>query len=135
MSDRVRALTVLVAVFLLGCLVGGGLFIAWTSRFLSPESGPFFGQPPPLQPWTAALKLTSEQELKFREIMNESRRKIDAVMQEDAPKMAAIRAEMNQKLLAILNENQKKQFETSIRRFEERRPELNRNGPRNPPSF
>ncbi len=102
MNERLRALTVLAAVFLLGCLVSGGLFYAWSSRFLARESGPFVGPPSP-QNWTAALKLSPGQETRFRDVMNESRLKIDAVMEENAPKMEAIRAEMNRKLITILD--------------------------------
>ncbi len=134
MNERLRALTVLAAVFILGCLVGGGLFCALSSRFLAREPGPFFGPPPP-QNWTAALKLAPDQGVKFREVMKESRLKIDVVMQGNAPRMEAIRAEMNQKLSAILNDDQKKEFQALVRRFEERIPPWKKDHPSNPPPF
>lgn len=67
--------------------------------------------------------------------MNESRLKIDAVMEENAPKMEAIRAEMNQKLIAILDSDQKKEFQSLVRRFEERMPSWKKDHRRSPPPF
>jgi Spy/CpxP family protein refolding chaperone len=134
MNVRLRALTLLAAVFLMGCLVSGGLFYVWSSRFIARDSGPFLGPPSP-QNWTEALKLSPRQEEQFREIMSESRLKIDAVMQENGPKMEAIRAEMNRKLIAILNDGQKKEFQELVRRFEERMPSWKQDHPRNPPPF
>jgi Spy/CpxP family protein refolding chaperone len=132
-NERIRALLVLIAVFLLGCLVGGGTFYFWSASTYAARPGPFasfrrFGDRPPSMAET--LKLSPDQEVKFREIMGESRRKVDEAMAANAPKLEAIRLEMHNKLLSILNEEQKKKFESFTKEFESRRPI-----PRRPPPF
>ena len=125
MNDRLRALAVLLAVFLLGCLVSGGLFYFCSAHLLPDRPGPFGFREPPL-PMEQVLNLSSDQRIKFREIMNESREKFDAAMAENAPKLRVLRAEMHDKLLAILDEEQKKKFEEFTKQFENRRGDFKR---------
>jgi Spy/CpxP family protein refolding chaperone len=128
MTDHTRAVAVLIAVFLLGCLVGGAGFYFWSPRVDVPGPGPFqfAGRPP--RPLNELLKLSPEQEVKFREIMGESRKKIDSAMSANAPRLEAIRAEMHRQVLAILNDEQKQKFEAFTAEFERRRE-------RRPPPF
>ncbi len=129
MSDRSRALAVLVAVFLLGCVVGAGGFSIWSARSsLADRSGRVgpLARRDPQKKLAEVLKLTAEQEVKFREIMAESRQQIEAVRKENAPKMEAIRSEMDKKLMAILNDDQKSKFEAFRKEMEQRRESMRR---------
>jgi Spy/CpxP family protein refolding chaperone len=125
MNERIRALLVLIAVFLLGCIVGGSAFYFWSARTYAAHPGPFgpFGAGGDRPPSIAdMLALSPEQETQFRQIMGESRRKLDEAMAENAPKLEAIRIEMHNRLVSILDEEQKKKFESFTREFERRRP-------------
>jgi uncharacterized membrane protein len=127
MTDRPRALIVLIAVFLLGGIVGTGGTYLWMKKSPAPERvempgrrpGPSQGRPRMQE----LLQLTPEQESQFGKIMAESRRqmealraeqqpKIEAVLSERQPKMEAIIADTNRKVMAILNKDQQKKFES-----------------------
>lgn len=126
MTDRPRALIILVAVFLLGGIVGVA-----ASYFLLKDSAtarvqPFVGNMPqmrgPGRPKVSELlELTPEQEVRFREIMEESRRKLAELQKEQLPKIEAIRKETNRKISEILNEDQRKKFESFTKEWESRR--------------
>ncbi len=141
MTDRPRALAVLISIFLAGCIVGATGFFLWAKK--QPESLPFrppnagnFRRPPgprggPGNPWTQTLQLTPEQEKSVMGIMQESNRQLDALQKEYDPRYSAVRAEhepkiraiiddRNRKIAAVLNEDQKKKFEEYQKRFEER---------------
>lgn len=136
MTDRPRALIVLIAVFLLGCLSGvlGGYI--WSKRSAA--------EPPPMmrdgrqargpgrQRMPNFLSLTPEQERRFREIMEESRRKLMELQKEQMPKVEAIRNETNRKFLEILDEEQRRKFEAFLKEWENRR-ERGPRGPESPP--
>ena len=126
MSDRMRALTVLVAVFLLGCLVGvAGFFVGGNKVVVAGgPRGEAYGRGP--QRLAERLQMSPDQEVRFREIMAESRKQLEAVRAESAPKAAAIRADMNNKLLAILNDDQKKKFDEFLKEMESRREHMRR---------
>jgi Spy/CpxP family protein refolding chaperone len=78
------------------------------------------------------LKLTPEQDARFREIMAESFRELgklrtkqepifrqlDQLRQEQEPQLEAIRTETNRKLMTILNEEQKKKFSEFLKETE-----------------
>ncbi len=121
MSDRTRAVMVLLAVFLLGCVVGGGATFIWRNKVVIANSprGDAYRRGP--QRLVERLQLSSEQEKRFREIMDSSRKQLEAVRAESAPKAAAIRAEMNKEVLAILNDDQKVKFEEFLKEMETRR--------------
>jgi hypothetical protein len=140
MTDRPRALAVLISIFLAGCIVGAIGFFFWAKK--QPESLPFrpnaasFRTPPGPRggqgnPWTQMLQLTPEQEKSIMQIMQEADRQLDvlqreyeprysAVKDEHEPKVRAILDDRNRKFTAVLNENQKKKFEEFQKRFEER---------------
>ncbi len=136
MSARVRALAVLLAVFLVGFSGGFGTYLVMKSRAPAPN-GPNRGPgarerngPPRL---FEQLDLSASQRTQLESIMKEFRPqfeavraeerkkldpieaeyrpKFDAVRAEMAPKFEAIRTEMNRKISGILDENQKKKFE------------------------
>ena len=118
MSSRLRALSVLIAVFLTGMVIGSGSLHLWL------KSHPAY-RPIPDRMFAYShhrlpelLQLSPEQERRFREIMGESRQKFDAAWTECAPKFGTIRAEMHAKILAILDNEQKKRFETFLNEME-----------------
>jgi len=153
MTDRPRALAVLIAVFLLGCIVGAGGSYLWLRSSRSTERRAMQGFPPgppqggrqSRQRMRELLQLTPEQEEKFGEIMAESRKqmdavraqdqpKIEAIFSEQQPKIQAIFAETNRKLMSVLNQDQQKKFEALWKEMSKRRgrsPYGGRNGERN----
>jgi Spy/CpxP family protein refolding chaperone len=139
MTDRPRALAVLAAVFLAGCIVGTTGSYFWLKRPMEiPVRARETGPPPrgPERPrLPELLKLSQEQEKRFGEIMAESRKQLDALRAEQAPKIEAIRAETNHKLLSVLNEEQKEKFTAFMKRMEEERRQAprRRGGPEPPP--
>ena len=121
MSSRVRALSVLIAVFLLGLVIGSGSVYLWLEKH--PGSGPIPDRMGGRHHRLAEfLQLSPEQEVRLREIMDESRRKFAPAWTESAEKFREIRAEMDAKIFAILNEDQKKRFHTFLKDMELRRP-------------
>lgn len=133
MSDRPRALAVLVAVFLLGGVVGSAGFYYW---FGKPQNVPFANgrnglQPMSERPPTLAerLELTPDQEKQYKEIMSETWKQFDSLRTEQeetrralrakqAPKIEEIWAETNRKFSAILNQEQKKKFDAFLKEME-----------------
>ena len=141
MTDRPRALAVLIALFLLGCVLGSaGSYIYLQNRtdqtvreFRGGRPEFERGQGPGRQRFTDMLQLTPEQEGRFREIMAESRKQLDALRMEQGPKIEAIRAETNRKLMSVLNEEQKKKFSAFLEEMAKRRPPRMGRGMEPPP--
>jgi len=130
-TDRPRALAVLIAVFLLGCILGSaGSYMYLRNRPDQPfvrgmqggRPGPERGQGTGRQGFSDMLQLTPEQEGQFREIMAESRKQLDALRMEQGPKIEAIRTETNRKLMSVLNEEQKRKFSAFLEDMAKRRP-------------
>jgi|WetSurMetagenome_2_1015567.scaffolds.fasta_scaffold70686_2 hypothetical protein len=152
-KDRPRALTVLIAVFFLGCLAGFAGSYFWLKKspdLLVSRRSPDFRNgamkndhlPRPEPPnFRGMLQLTPEQYAQFQKIIGESRSKMtefrkqtdDFHFEQDA-KIKAVLSEMNHKLSLILNEEQKKKFAAWQKEFENtrRRPPRGRDVP--PPS-
>ena len=138
MTDRPRALAVLIAVFLVGCIAGAAGSYYWLKqdtvvRTRHREEGSPGSQG--RQRWMdllRSLQLTPEQDARFREIMMESwkemeplrkqmepvRRQLDTMREEQFAKIDAIRAETNRKFAAILNQEQKKKFDSFLKESE-----------------
>jgi hypothetical protein len=112
-KDRVWALIVLIAVFILGCLLGAtGSYWGFT-KYSKPQFPFRAGGPPPPHGrprLPKLLEMTSEQEARFEEIMKESRKRLDALQMEQRPKIEAVLEETNQKIASILNEKQQKKY-------------------------
>jgi hypothetical protein len=128
MTDRPRALAVLIAVFLSGCIIGAGASNFWLNKSRDQArqtiqgfpSGP---SPEGRQRMQELLQLTPEQESQFSKIMAESRRqmdtvraqdqpKIEAIFSEQQPKIEAIAADTNRQVMSILNKDQQGRFES-----------------------
>ena len=128
MSNRPRALAVLIAVFLLGGIVGSAGSYFWFGNLRSTpveraRNGP--PQMPERKTLPELLNLTPDQVTRFREIMSEARQKLGALRieheelsQEQAPKIEQIWADTNRKFSAILNEEQKEKFEAFLKEME-----------------
>jgi uncharacterized membrane protein len=136
MNPRIRALTVLVAVFLVGGALGGTLYHLWspttsaTTETAPPRpAGERDRRPPRLD---QMLQLSPEQDTRFKEIMTDARRQFDASRKEQDDRFEAIRADMNTKILAILNHQQKEKFQAFLKDVESKRP---RHRPPEPPAM
>lgn len=126
-DDRPRALAVLVAVFLIGILLGVAGSHFWLksstdmSRSLNRKSPlPSNGQPLEIP----EFHLTSEQEQKLRKIWKETGEKLRALMEEQSELMAEgekkkenIWVENDRRVRAELNEEQKAIFDPWIEKF------------------
>jgi hypothetical protein len=123
-NDRPRALAVLIAVFLLGGILGSAGTYFWLRKHpglqieaqrTNAPSAPGRARRPDL------LQLTPDQQARFGEIMTESRKQLDALRIEQIPKIEAIRSETNRRLSSILNEEQRKKFDAFLKEMESRR--------------
>jgi hypothetical protein len=149
-KDRPRALAVLIAVFLLGCLAGSSGSYFWLKkshdsdwrppdfRDNAMKNGPWPRPEPPN--FAAILGLTKEQETRFKEIvaeyrkrMAELRKQTNAYHFEQDEKIRSNLSEMNRELTAILNEKQKKKFAAWQKEFENTRRRPPRRGDFPPP--
>ena len=139
MTDRPRALAVLLAVFLVGCLAGASGSYYYLKHNADAQSHRRQEGPPGFQGrqrWLdllRSLQLTPDQDARFKEIMMESwkqmdplrkqgdplRKQLDAMRAEQMPKIEAIRAETNQKISAILNPEQRKKFDAFLKEAED----------------
>lgn len=125
MNERPRAIAVLIAVFLVGCMAGSAGSYFWLRRSLA---GPMqsadrmmprhFRRGPHLP---ELLSLTPEQDARFRQVMDELREQLQALDVERAPKIDRLRIETNRRLSAILSEEQRRKFESFIKEMEARR--------------
>ncbi len=134
MNARVRALAVLVAVFLFGASVGIGGYQLIRSKVSAVSSqdrppsrdrgGPRLRDLLDLSPGQQAQfeSIMKEFRTQFEAVRAEERKKLDpieaefrpkfeAVRAEMAPKFDAVRSEMNRRIASLLNEDQKKKFE------------------------
>lgn len=138
MTDRPRALAVLITVFLLGCIIGSAGFYYWFSRSQEIPDIPLANgrgglpQMPEHPRLPEILQLTQKQEESFREIMAESRQLTEPLMIErqemekelrdrQGPKYNEIWAETNRKFRDILTEEQKAKYDAFWKEREEMR--------------
>jgi hypothetical protein len=136
-KDRPRALAVLIAVFLGGCIIGSSGSFFWLRLRYKSEIEKFGIFPPRRSPerrLSEELQLTPEQNTRYLEISAEFRRGLDAIRVEQAPKFEKIKSDFNRKLSEILNEEQRNKFEAFLKRMErERRPPDDGRRPEPPP--
>jgi len=141
-TDRPRALAVLIAVFLLGCVLGSaGSYMWFRSRPVVEPRMTRGGQRggSPMARLTELLKLTPEQDAKRREIMAESFKELnklraiqepkveplfhqlEELRKEQEPQIDALLSGTNRKIMAILNPEQQKKFADFLKDAENRR--------------
>jgi len=134
-KDRVRACIVLIAVFILGCLLGAaGSYLGVKKYSKHQAAARDYGPPPPhgRPRLPELLEMTHDQEVRFGEIMKESRRRLDALRMEQRPKIEAIIEETNQKISSILNEKQQKKYQeflNDLKKWRSKEPHGSRFGP------
>lgn len=117
MKDRMRALIVLIAVFVLGCFLGATGSYFWFAKYAkSPIAARENGPPPPhgRPRLPELLEMTHDQESQVGEIMKESRRQLDALQTEQRPKIEAVLEATNRKISSILDEKQKAKYKTFL---------------------
>ena len=129
MRDRPRALAVLVAIFLIGILIGAAGSYLWLKS--SADSSRFSDNrrptpPPPDKPESPKfpeLNLTPDQEQKFREIGMETRGKMNAFIEEQRAALDKQRDsifwENVSKARAILDEEQKGMYNDWVEKMRE----------------
>ncbi len=111
MKDRARALAVMIAILLAGCLLGIASLRIWERGFRG-RDGSFLT--PRAQGQTERLakrfRLSAEQEAQLKAILEDSRRQINNGRAELETKLETIRKQTNEKIAAILNDEQKEAF-------------------------
>jgi hypothetical protein len=116
-KDRIRALIVLIAVFIFGCFLGAaGSYFGFEKYYKSSLATREDGPPPPhgRPRLPELLGMTHDQEVRFKEIMKESRRQLDALQMEQRPKINAIREATDQKISSILDKKQQIKYQTFL---------------------
>jgi Spy/CpxP family protein refolding chaperone len=112
MKNRLRALAVILAVLLIGCLLGIGGY-HFLGRGLDNQAA--VSDARRIQSHTgrlaSRLQLTKEQEEQLKAILEDSRRQINTGRAEWESNMQAIRAKTNKKISAILNDEQRRMFQ------------------------
>ena len=122
MTTRKRALAVLIAAFLLGCLVGAAGFRYWGQKdvgragFRTDSQG--MDRLPQLE---HLLQLTSDQQAKLKDIYSDLRRRMNAQRADMDSRYETLRKETNSRIAAILTDEQKKEFEQYLKDAEGRR--------------
>jgi uncharacterized membrane protein len=130
-TDRPRALIVLIAVFLVGCLMGSAGSYYWLRKSPGSQAGVKEDPRPPVQvrrKLPELLQLTTDQEQRFREIMAESRKQLEKLRIEQAQQIEAVRSETDRKFTAILNEEQKEKFAAFQKEIKDRKKRPSRGG-------
>jgi hypothetical protein len=135
MNNRVRALESLIAIFLVGLIIGVGGALLWVDRGPqdatdagSRSSGGYRKNSVKL---SDLLHLTPEQDARIKAIFDDTRRQSAALSKEMGPKFEAIRTEANNKIAAILNDDQKKIWEQFLKQKNESRDRSGRGSGRN----
>lgn len=134
MTNRPQALAVLVAVFLLGNILGATGSYYWFKRASVLENKAVDNSRPPMPErtnWRRLLDLTPNQEESIKKIMSERWKqwetlrqeqapKIEALQKEQAPKVEAFWAETNRQISSVLSEEQRKKFSELVKEMEKR---------------
>lgn len=115
MSNRARAVAVLIAVLIAGCLIGILGFHEWAESYGWGHDALSGRRPDVESRFAQRLELSPEQQKQLKEILAESRRQIDATRAEMGKKFDEIRAGANTKIAAILTDEQKKKFEQLLK--------------------
>jgi hypothetical protein len=132
-KDRMRALIVLVAVFVFGCFLGATGSYFWFAKYSQfPNAMRETGPPPPhgRPRLPELLEMTHAQEVQFGEIMKESRRQLDALQMDQRPKIEAVLEASNQKISSILDEKQLIKYQAFLKELKKWRSREPRGGGR-----
>jgi hypothetical protein len=145
MNSRIRALAVLIAVFLIGTSAGiiGYRFYVNKTQAVSSAAPPKTdrSQRPHMQD---LLSMSPEQKTKFAEIWKEFRpqfealraeqeKKFDTVRADFDPRYEELRAEVNRRIMSILDNEQKEKFEALQKEMNSKRGRRRPDHPGPPP--
>jgi Spy/CpxP family protein refolding chaperone len=112
MKNRTRAFAVIVAVLLIGCVLGIAGYHFYERRLQKDPDGTTTGH---ISGHTGRLadrlQLTEDQERQLNKILEESRQQIDGGRRELESKLQEIRTKTNERIATILNDEQKKKFQ------------------------
>jgi Spy/CpxP family protein refolding chaperone len=114
-----RAYIYFIATFLLGVVVGGAgvFFYGWNWGHWHRRSG----RERIVRRLTRDLNLSDTQVEQFKQIMDETRKKLRELRTQVGPEFEAIREEGHDRVRQILNPEQLEKFNALIRRHEQRR--------------
>lgn len=122
MISRKNAIAVLIAVLLIGCLVGASGIWLWEKKIRDNAMiNDRYTQYDYSIRFIDQLHITPEQETNLKEILEDSRIKINACRIEMQSRMDAIRVDTNNRIAALLDKDQKSMFERLVREAEARR--------------
>lgn len=115
MKNRTSALAVIVAVLLIGCILGiAGYRFFERGSHGRPADAAVGRIPGHTGRLVEQLQLTGEQEKQLGIILEDSRRQIESGRIEWDSKLQEIRTKTNEKIAAILNDQQKQKFQTIL---------------------
>ena len=122
MTSRKNAVAVLAAVLFTGCLLGALGFWLWETRAGNGTgmNTRYDGHDYSYRIFDR-LQLTSDQEKKLGEILDDSRREINDCRMEMQERMDEIRDDTNARIAAVLDETQRSTFESLIKQAESQR--------------
>jgi Spy/CpxP family protein refolding chaperone len=125
---RWKATILVVAVFLLGVVLGGAaLYMARSVWGDGPSRGPHFGPPGPerdarvVEQMTRDLDLTPEQQAQLAASLEETRKQMNAVYDSIRPQIQQLREQGRDRIRAFLTPEQREKFEAMLARFDEER--------------
>jgi Spy/CpxP family protein refolding chaperone len=119
-----KATLLVLAVFVLGIVLGGLLMLAVEQRVMSQQRGN--GRKGPgsarlVEDLTRELSLTPEQQQRLTAELEETRRRYDAIFETIRPQMEQTRQDGRARIRAVLTQEQLPKFEEYLRRMDERR--------------
>jgi Spy/CpxP family protein refolding chaperone len=122
MRSKTSAALLLLAIFLLGGVAGGGSFYIYrTHVFPVPPQGPrLAGRHDIVEEMAQGLKLDQQQKEQLKGIWQQSRDRYNALSLEFRPQYEKIRAETNEAIRAILRPEQRQQFDDTLKKMDSR---------------
>lgn len=144
-SPRTKALFIALGIFVLGTICGI-IGERWALLGHQPPpwaEGPRMGGPPAhmgdrpfdrmadrmLERWTNRLDLTADQQKAIAEILRDSREEIGQIRKRISEEMRSQEDTVRDKIQAVLTPEQRKKFDATMRRMEERMPPDHWRGP------
>jgi hypothetical protein len=112
MKNRMRALAVIIALLLIGCISGiAGYHFLGRGLQGSPSASHTQRTQIHAERLASRLQLTKEQESRLNTILEDSRIQIDTNRTEFESKLQTIRAKTNERIAAILSDEQRRKFQ------------------------
>jgi hypothetical protein len=115
-----KAYILVLAVFVLGVVIGGLAGYTWTVRAVSAGAYPA-KRPSHLERLTLELSLTPAQQQQVRAILNLTKAQFDATYDTIRPQMDSIRQQGRRSIRALLTQQQLPRFEQYLRNLDQER--------------